>query len=54
MNELLVGEIVHAVTDLSTEVEEEFGQIQREVWNSEKGRGEREGDRESKWFLKYA
>ena len=39
MNELLVGEVVHAVTDLSTEVEEEFGQIQREVWDSEKGGG---------------
>ena len=49
MDELLVGEIVHAITDLSTEVEEEFGQIQREVWNSEKGReggGGRGGERE--------
>ena len=43
MNELLVGEIVHTVTDLSTEFEEEFGQIHREVWNSEKGRRKREG-----------
>ena len=47
MNELLVGEIVHAVTDLSTEFEEEFRQIHREVWDSEKGGGGREGDRES-------
>ena len=48
MDELLVGEIVHAITDLSTEVEEEFRQIQREVWNSEKGRegGESERERE--------
>ena len=51
MNELLVGEIVHTITDLSAEVQEQFRQIQREIWNSEKeregGRGrERERERE--------
>ena len=47
MNELLVGEIVHAITNLSREVEKEFWQIHREIWNPEKEmEGRREGGRE--------
>ena len=46
MNELFVGEVVHAIADLTAEVEKELRQIQRDIWNSERKGRERERERE--------